>query len=212
MTVALTGRRILAHLAGALGALWLLGPSVPPHAASDAPSPSAILLVARSALPDPDFSDAVVLVMNNLGPAPAGVIINRPTRIPVAHLFPDLARIAKLKDKLYFGGPVQLGAVWFLFRASKAPEHAVKTCEGVYLSADPALLRQLLGRDRPMEGLRIFLGHSGWAPGQLEAEISRGDWQLERAAADAIFTGKSEHPWPSPEPEPGESAESATSI
>jgi len=54
----------------------------------------------------------------------------------------------------------------------------------------------LLGRDKPMDGLRIFIGHSGWAPGQLEAEIARGDWALGPAEPDAIFNGKSEHPWP----------------
>ncbi|MBV8404418.1 MAG: YqgE/AlgH family protein, partial [Gammaproteobacteria bacterium] len=58
------------------------------------------------------------------------------------------------------------------------------------------LLLRLLGRDKPMENLRIYIGHSGWAPGQLEAEIARGAWSLERAEPDAIFKGKSEHPWP----------------
>jgi putative transcriptional regulator len=50
-----------------------------------------------------------------------------------------------------------------------------------------------------MDGLRIFMGHSGWGPGQLEAEIARGDWTLGRAESDAIFSGKSQHPWPAPE-------------
>ena len=48
-----------------------------------------------------------------------------------------------------------------------------------------------------MDGLRIFLGHAGWAPGQLEAEIERRDWTSKRAEMEAIFSGKSEHPWPS---------------
>jgi putative transcriptional regulator len=47
-----------------------------------------------------------------------------------------------------------------------------------------------------MEGLRIFVGHSGWALGQLEAEIARGDWTVAPAETDAIFHRKSEHPWP----------------
>jgi putative transcriptional regulator len=86
--------------------------------------------------------------------------------------------------------------VWFLFRATTPPEHAIEACEGVYLSADRKLLSQLLGRDKPMDGLRIFVGHAGWAPGQLEAEIANGHWTLKRAEPEAIFNGKSEHPWP----------------
>src|SRR4030095_5747603 len=49
-----------------------------------------ILLVPRAELPDPNFKDSIVLVMNHIGPSPAGVIINRPTRIPVARVFPEL--------------------------------------------------------------------------------------------------------------------------
>jgi putative transcriptional regulator len=190
------------YAAGALCALLLLSGSSWPTSAGDAKL-TALLLVARDNLPDPDFAGSVVLVMNNLGPAPVGIIINRPTAIPVARLFPDLKRLAQVRDKVYFGGPVEFGSVWFLFRAAKAPEHAIQACDGVYLSADRELLLQLLGRPKPMGSLRIFVGHAGWAPEQLQAEIERRDWTLRRAEPQAIFSGKSDHPWPSPQaPEP----------
>jgi putative transcriptional regulator len=158
---------------------------------------NAILITAKNALSDPFFADSIVLVMNNLGPAPVGVIVNRPTRVTVAHLFPDLKQLANVPDKVYFGGPVDIETVWFLIRAPKQPERAVPTCDGVYLSADRSLLMQLLARAKPMEGLRIIAGHAGWAPGQLEGEIGVGAWSLERADATKIFDRKSEHPWPS---------------
>jgi putative transcriptional regulator len=144
------------------------------------------------------FADSIVLVMNNLGPAPVGIIINRPMPISVPGLFPDLKRLAQVRNKVYFGGPVDFGSVWFVFRAATPPEHSIQIFDNVYLSADQQLLLKLLGRDKPMDGLRIFVGHAGWAPGQLEAEIDRRDWTLKRAEADAIFGGRSEHPWPAP--------------
>ena len=193
-----TGFCLQRDVAGALGALLLLFGTSWPTSADDAKPLTAILLVARAQLPDPNFADSVVLVVNNLGPAPVGVIINRPTQITVSHLFPDLKRLEQLHDKVYFGGPVEIRSVWFLLRATTPPEHAIQACDGIYLSANRELLLQLLGRDKPMDGLRIFIGHSGWAPGQLEAEIARRDWTLERAEAEAIFNGKSEHPWPAP--------------
>ena len=64
------------------------------------------------------------------------------------------------------------------------------------MSSNEDLLRQLLTRKNPTEGLRIFVGHAGWAPGQLEGEIKSGGWTLEHADSDAIFNHKSEHPWP----------------
>lgn len=183
-------------LARALCAVLLFAPPAWTAAAEDAKPLTAIVLVARGELRDPNFADSVVLVMNHLGPAPVGLVINRPTDIPVSHLFPDLKRLAALPDKVYFGGPVELTSVWFLFRATRPPEHAVQAFGSIYLSTNRELLLQLLGRDKPMDKLRIFVGHSGWGPGQLEAEIAQGAWQLEHADPDAIFSRKSEHRWP----------------
>jgi putative transcriptional regulator len=185
--------------AGALCALllWLAAPS--PTSAADNKRLTAILLIAQGDLRDPSFADSVVLVMNHLGPAPVGLVVNRPTAMPVSRLFPDLKQLAAVQDKVYFGGPVQLTSVWFLFRATRPPAHAVEAFSGIYLSANRELLLQLLAREKPMDNLRIFIGHAGWAPGQLEAEIERGAWGLEHADGDAIFKGKSEHPWPAPD-------------
>ena len=133
--------------------------------------------------------------MNNIASAPAGLIINRPTRVAVASLFPDVERLAQMDDKVYFGGPVQIEAVSFLFRAETPPKEAIQVIDGVYLSTNAELLQKLLGREKPMEGLRIFIGYSGWGPGQLQAEIERGDWTPAPADAGAIFDRKSEHPW-----------------
>ena len=184
---------------GVAVALWavLIACAWPLRIPADEPkSLTAILITARDELPDPNFADATVLVMNDLGPAPVGVIINRPTRIPVSQLFPELTRLTSLRDKVYFGGPVELDTVWFLIRSSSPPQHSIKACDDVYVSMSRELLLQLLRREKPMEGLRIFVGHSGWAPGQLEEEIGNGDWTMKRAEAGQIFGQTAEHPWP----------------
>jgi putative transcriptional regulator len=180
----------------ALCASLLLFAMSSPACADNAKPLTTMLLVAEAELRDPNFKGSVVLVMNNIAPAPAGIIINRPTSIAVSRLFPDLERLAQLDDKVYFGGPVEIETVSFLVRADAAPEHATEVLYGVYISTNGELLRKLLGRDKPMEGLRLFMGYTGWAPGQLEAEIARGDWTLAPAEASAIFDGKSERPWP----------------
>ena len=191
------------NVTAALCAFVLLLGMALPTSADDARPLTTILLVARSELRDSNFKDSTVLVMNNFGPAPVGVIVNRPTRIAVARLFPEAERLAQLEDKVYFGGPVDLTKVSFVFRADTGHEHAVKVLDGVYFSADSELLRKLLDRERPMEGLRIFIGHAAWAPGQLEAEIARNDWTLATATPETIFSGKSGHPWPEREPSEG---------
>src|SRR5579864_4987933 len=116
-----------------------------PASAADAPL-TTILLVAQPEIRDPNFKGSVVLVMNNIAPGPVGVIINKPTDIAISHLFPDLENLAPLDDKVYFGGPVDIGMVSFLIRADAAPEHATEVVPGVYLSTNRELLRKLLGR------------------------------------------------------------------
>ena len=153
-------------------------------------------LVSREGLPDPNFSNSVIL-MTPLDPSGGaiGVIINKPTRITLAKLFPDLPRLAKLDDRVFFGGPVQVQSVSFVFRASTAPDEALEIMKGVYISSDDDLLRQLLGREKPTEGLRVFIGYAGWAPGQLESEVSRGDWHRVDADARSLFDRKPESLW-----------------
>ena len=188
--------RVLFAFALVFGLSW-------PAPAGEVKPLTTILLVARPELPDSNFKDSIVLVMNNVGPVPGGVILNRPTKIPVSRLFPDVERLARLDDKVYFGGPVQIALVSFLFRADADPEDAIKIMDGVYASANRELLLKLLARDKPMQGLRIFIGYSGWGPGQLEGEIARGDWTLKPATAEAIFSGKAERPWPEEAPPSG---------
>ena len=191
----LSSRRSSCGRAAAVCTLLLLGTSWQ-TSASDAKPSTAILIVAQAQVTDPNFADSVVLVMNNLGPAPVGIITNRPTPVPLSRLFPNLKGLAQVQDKLYFGGPVDFGSVWFLFHATSRPERAIQVLDGVYLSASQALLLQLLSRNKPTEGLRIFVGHAGWTADQLKAEIKSGAWMLKRADADAIFKPQPEAPWP----------------
>ena len=124
------------------------------------------------------------MVLNNIGHAPAGLIVNRPTRVTVAQLFPEIESIAGRDDKVYFGGPVQTTSrVSFLFRSEIEPEKAARVLDGVYLSTDRTLLRNLLARDDPMYGLRVFVGYSGWSP----------DSSRRRSRAE---TGRSHPPTP----------------
>jgi putative transcriptional regulator len=157
---------------------------------------TAILLIAQGVVSDPNFGGSIVIVMNNLGPAPVGIIINRPMPLPVSRFFPKLKHLAQLRDKVYFGGPVEFGDVWFLFRAKTASATAFKVCDGVYVSWDGKLLLQLLHREKPLDGLRLFIGHAGWAPGQLQAEIAGGAWVAKRVDANSIFNPQPELPWP----------------
>jgi len=173
----------------------VLAAIVLPVLAEEAAGSKSIFLVAKKDLPDPFFRDSVVLV-TNAGVAPIGVIINKPLDVTVAKALPDKEKLKSRGEKVHFGGPVKAGEVTFVFRSKKPVEEALKLLDDVYISGSREVLDTLLERENPLEGLRIFVGHAGWSPGQLENEISRGDWDLAPANAAAIFTAKPENLWP----------------
>ena len=42
---------------------------------------------------------------------------------------------------------------------------------------------------------RVFAGHAGWGPGQLEAELEEDSWIVEPARRDDVFTAEPEELW-----------------
>ncbi len=38
------------------------------------------------------------------------------------------------------------------------------------------------------EPFRVYAGYSGWAPGQLEAELAMGSWRVAEPVEDMIFS------------------------
>lgn len=180
-------------------ALLLLAACLPPLRAAEgdaeAPRPNSVFLVASRTLLDPNFRETVLLVTQHGGGGPVGVIINRPSRIPLARLFPDIEGLSGRPDKVLHGGPVGPRVLVFVFRAPSAPPNAIALLDGVYMSLDQSLLRELLKRDSPLEGLRVYAGYAGWAPGQLQAEIARGSWHLAAADAHSIFAADLDKLW-----------------
>ena len=71
-----------------------------------APSLSGSLLVATPALGDPHFDRAVVLVLNHDEDGALGVVINRPTPVPVDEVLPDWSAHVTGEAVLFAGGPV----------------------------------------------------------------------------------------------------------
>jgi len=162
----------------------------------DDDGPPASLLVSRADLPDPNFGGSVILLTQRNPMGPAGVIINKPTRVRLAELFPDIKALNTVDDKVFFGGPVAINTVSFVFRSAKEPGEAMEIMKDIYVSSDMDLLRELLSRDRPTEDLRVFVGYAGWSAAQLDEEISRGDWHRMDADTRTIFSRRPEALWP----------------
>ena len=185
--------RAAVALLAALAVAWLAASAQGKPGASER---DAILLVAAPELVDPNFRETVVLVTRYRGIAgPIGVILNRPSRVPLARAMPDEPALSGIDEKVWLGGPVARQALFYVFRASKPAGDAIEVAEGVYLDWDGERLKALLARDKPTEGLRIYAGHAAWAPGQLESEVARGSWKSARPEERIIFSTRPETVW-----------------
>lgn len=158
-------------------------------------SEHAVLLVAHPRLDGSDFARTVVLVAFPQDAGPTGVVLNRPLGITLGTLFEEQPEIAKREDMVFSGGPVQPDGMLFVFRAAEHPVKALPVIDDIYLSADGKLFDALMARPEDAAAQRFFVGYSGWAEGQLDAEVKRGDWFVLPADADVIYQMPTETMW-----------------
>lgn len=165
---------------------------------------AGMFLVATRQLRDPNFSRTVVLLLRYDDEGAMGLVVNRPTDIPLSHLIPRLERLRERSDRAFQGGPVMQGSLVMLLWAESAPdEEAAEILDHLYLSRDPKLLERIIGENRPDEDeppeeapeFRVYRGYAGWAPGQLDAEIERGDWHLAPGSGLTVFDERPEEVW-----------------
>ena len=83
------------------------------------------------------------------------------------------------------GGPVGQSAVIVLADFEDPDEAALIAFDTVGVLAGGAPTDEL---GAGVRRARVFAGHSGWGPGQLDGELERGDWIVEPARYSDAFT------------------------
>jgi putative transcriptional regulator len=149
------------------------------------------LLVASPALIDPNFARSVVLVTEHNDEGAMGIALNRPADAVASDVVPELASVTG-DGPVFVGGPVQPQALVVLAEFSD-PEAAawivVADVGFVAADADPDEL------DRAIRRGRVYAGYSGWASGQLEAELEADSWIVEPPMPDELFPDDPEALW-----------------
>jgi putative transcriptional regulator len=152
------------------------------------------LLIASPALVDPNFHRTVILIAEHTGEGAMGLVLNRPADTLVSDVVPDLSPLAEDDDApVYFGGPVASDSVIVLAEFD-----------------DPGLAGVLLDKDLGFVGsdsgemvdvadgvrrARIYAGHAGWGPGQLEGELEEDSWIIEPPQREEIFAADPDGLW-----------------
>jgi putative transcriptional regulator len=134
------------------------------------------------------FGETVILLVDHGDHGSLGLVVNRPMPHSVAELLPSLEGARGHDEPAWWGGPVEPGGVLLLIRASAAPEGSAPVVGDVHVSGSRDTLVTWLGKPPAGGELRAYAGYAGWAPGQLAAELARGDWLVAPADAKSVFT------------------------
>jgi putative transcriptional regulator len=156
------------------------------------PSLAGDLLVAAPALVDPNFRRAVVLLIEHEPEGAVGVILNRPIDHEAREAVPALEPILPASERLHRGGPVET-------------EAAIALAEYRDLAVGPGAIVGPIGvLAAPLDGeslvdevarARVYLGYSGWGPGQLEAELAEEAWFVTAAEPGDVFGEDADGLW-----------------
>ncbi|MHB1593431.1 MAG: YqgE/AlgH family protein [Streptosporangiaceae bacterium] len=159
------------------------------------------LLAATPLLGDANFRRTIVLIVeDDPDEGTLGVVLNRPSDIPVRQVLEPWTELVTGPSVLFRGGPVAPDSALALGLASgeddligwrALPGPRLTSRLGlVDLGAPPELLADSI------TSLRVFAGYAGWAAGQLAVEISAGAWLVLDALPGDAFAAEPSRLYP----------------
>jgi len=154
-----------------------------------------VILIAGKNLVDPNFSRSVILITEYDADGTAGLILNKRTKLSATHLLPQLGSLAAQLDDIHVGGPVALDHIHLLVQSASVPQGAKPVVDDIFIVDSMETLKQLELGNSHEGSIRVFMGFAGWAPGQLETELLRGDWYIWPATSTIIFSKFPENIW-----------------
>ena len=144
---------------------------------------SAHFLIASPQLLDPNFVKSVVLMIQHNDEGALGVIVNRPGEKTVKELWTEVGDApCENVGPVCLGGPVP-GPLLAVHTNQFFAE--MEILPGVFLAATKGHLDELMLQEG--DPVKVFLGHAGWGPGQLESELEAGAWFTTPASIEHIF-------------------------
>lgn len=195
--LAIAGWMFLAPPAAADGPFTaLLGSSdeAPKTRDGNVPLARGVFLVARHQVSG-YFAETVLLILDYGAAGTSGVILNRPTTTKLERLLAGDQDLGGRTDVVYRGGPVSPMSLTVLIRAALPPDDSSPVVADIHASGEASTLRASIVAGATSGEVRAYFGYAGWMPGQLAAEVERGDWRVVPAAPDRVFAEKTNGMW-----------------
>ena len=115
-----------------------------------------------------------------------GVVINRPTEMPLSVVLPELKALQSRDDTIFLGGPVFKNQLLFLVQTDVQPGESLHVFQNVYAGSNPKVIEQMLKNESGGDRFRVYAGYAGWGPGQLAEELTTGSWLQASATTELV--------------------------
>jgi len=170
-----------------------------PAERGSADSVAGRLLVATPELEDPNFRHTVVYMVQHDDSGAMGLVLNRVLgKGPVAELLEGLGIEGEADPsrqiEIHYGGPVEAGRGFVLHSPDYHGQDTVVLSDVAALTSSLDVLSAIAAGKGPKRSLFV-LGYAGWAPGQLEAEIAAGAWEIVDADEGLLFDERADSKW-----------------
>ena len=127
------------------------------------------LLISPPQMPDPRFRDTVLMITAHTDSGSRAVCVNRPLSATLDQVLQGhLWQLPPIP--VYWGGPVNTHSLWMLHSTDWQCAHSQTLSDSWAVTSHARMLDQLTEPGGPRYS-RFVLGHAGWAPGQLQAEL-----------------------------------------
>ena len=169
-----------------------------PGSGSPAASLVGRFLVAAPSMPDERFQKSVVFICKHDDDGALGIIVNNKVEdLPLGQIYKQLGidgpSAASMRPVL-FGGPVETSRGLVLHSADYKRDETLLIEGGMALTASLEILKDMADGSGPKQAW-LALGHSGWAPGQLDREMQDNAWLVVDADAALVFDADFEAKW-----------------
>lgn len=136
------------------------------------------LLLAREHLDGTEFDNALILlVAYDIKDGAFGLVLNHPAVFPIQEVFSPVPDTPLVSRQFYIGGPVDEDALFMLINGEEgALRQGQQVVDEVYIGGEWESVEELLMQ--PEESVGLYLGYSGWDPGQLENEVREKSWDV----------------------------------
>ena len=145
-------------------------------------------LLAMPHMEDACFSQSLTLICEHSDRGAMGIIVNKPTDIPLTKAFKGISMEGMTDDqRIYAGGPISTDRAFVLHSPpSNWSKSATLMTDKLFLSTSSDVVKAISDGSGP-EHYLIAVGYAGWESGQLENEIRQNDWLVVPANIDILF-------------------------